>query len=322
MPRVLVHHDLPIASSIEGRREDLTCVAADDVDAVLSLLPESDAFVVNPASWDDAFLDALEEGDWVQATSVGYDAFPLDDFRERGVTFTNAKGNYAPVVADHTFAMALAFSRGLPTLLEKQRARDWDRSIGLALTDWTGRRLTVYGLGTIGESIARRGLGFEMDVYGVKRDPHDYDGCLPADRVLGPDRFHEVLSGTDLLVAIVPLTDETRHAIDAAVFERLPDSALVVNVARGAVVEESALLDALDDGEIAGAALDVFESEPLPPDSPLWEREDVLVTPHVAGRSDRFAERFSALFLDNYDRWRQGEPLVNEVVGGRGGRGA
>jgi D-2-hydroxyacid dehydrogenase (NADP+) len=173
--------------------------------------------------------------------------------------------------------------------------------------------MTVLGLGRIGESIARKATGFDMTVYGVKRHPDTYEGSLPDERVMSPESLQTILPQTDVLVVIVPLTDDTYHLISTEVFRELPGSAILINVARGSVVDENALIEALRNGSIAAAGLDVFESEPLPAESPLWERDDVLVTPHVAGRSERFGERFSSLFFDNYDRWKNGMTLRNVV---------
>jgi len=314
MPTVAVFHDLPIESVLRGRRDDLEVVAVRSNEDAYEALETADILVVNPANWDDSFVDHLEGGNWIQATSTGYDVFPLARLGERGVTLTNAAGNYAPVVSEHAFAMMLALSRNLPTLLDRQRKRIWDRSLGLHTTDWAGRTMTVLGLGTIGEAIARKGVGFDMAVYGVKRRPDEYGGCLPGDRVLSPEQLPAVLPVTDVLMVIVPLTDETRHLVNTKTFDQLPDTSMVINVARGPVIDEEALLAALDDGSIAAAGLDVFESEPLPAESRLWARDDVLVTPHVAGRSDRFAERFASLFLENYDRKVRGAQLRNVIV--------
>ena len=314
MPTVVVRHDLDIAPAIAGRRDDIDLIDAADRAEALAALGDADIFVVNPANWDDAYADALGDGDWVQSTSIGYDVFPLDRFRDRGVMFTNASGNYGPAVAEHVFAMAFAHSRHLREFGSMQRAHHWDRSIGLELSDWIDSTMTVLGLGNLGEVIAERGRAFSFDVYGVKRDPDDYAGCLSDGRVLGADEWRAVLPETDLLVAAVPLTDETRGMVDADTFRALPETAYVINVARGPVVDEPALIESLETGEIGGAGLDVFETEPLPTDSPLWDREDVIITPHVAGRSDGFADRFADLFLDNYDRLLADEELRNRIV--------
>ncbi|MEF8841225.1 MAG: D-2-hydroxyacid dehydrogenase [Haloarculaceae archaeon] len=316
MPTVVVDHDLPLADPLADRCDDLEIVTTNGPEETGSALADAEILVTNPTRWDDRLLAALDPGDWVQATSAGYAAFPVAEFRDRGVTFANATGLHDPVVAEHAFALAFAFSRTIPAFVSKQAEHTWGprTAVTADLTDWTGRTLTVYGLGSIGETIAERGSAFGMDVYGVKRDPEDYDGGLPAERVLAPEAFHDVLPETDLLVAIVPLTEETRGSIDAAVFRALPDSAILVNVSRGPVVDEAALVDALREGEVAGAGLDVFEEEPLPESSPLWDREDVLVTPHVGGRSDTFPTRFADLFAENYGRWRADEPLRNRIA--------
>jgi len=314
MPTVVVRHDQPIAAALEGERPGLEVVGTDGPEAALAALPDADVFVVNPSSWEDAYADALPDGAWLQATSAGYAAFPLDRFDATGVTLTNAAGNYGPPVADHAFALALGLARGLPAFVDSQRAGEWNRGKGDDLIDLHGRTLTVVGLGDLGESVARRGQGFGMTVRGTKRRPDDYDGVLPADAVHPADALPELLPGTQLLVVTVPLTDATRGLIDADALAALPDDALLVNVARGPVVDTGALLDALDAGDLAGAGLDVFDEEPLPADSPLWDREDVLLTPHVAGRSVSFVPRFVDLFLDNYDRRQADEELRNRIV--------
>ncbi|MCU4744699.1 D-2-hydroxyacid dehydrogenase [Natronoglomus mannanivorans] len=313
MPSVLVHHDLPIAKRLEGRRDDLTVVPASNRDEALEALPQADVFVVNPTNWTDDYVSRLTAGDWVQATSAGYARFPVSEFRDQGVILTNASGNYDAAVADHAMSLLLALSRRLPAFVDRQRRREWGRELGGDLVDLAGRTLTVCGLGNIGEAVARRALAFEMDVYGVKRDPADYDGHLSADRVLSPERFQSILEDTDVLVLTVPLTDDTHGLVDRDVLEALPESAFLVNVARGEIVDERALIDALEAGTIAGAGLDVFAAEPLSEDSPLWAFDETVVTPHVAGRSESFVDRFVDLFVRNYDRWRAGEPLENQI---------
>ena len=313
MVTAVIFHDMPVADAIRDRTTDLAIVDAETEDEVCKALDDADILVTNPTKWSDAFLDHLDEGNWMQATSVGYAAFPVEAFRERGVTLTNAATVHDSVVSEHAFALALALSRNLGPTIDRQRERTWDRDVGSDMWDWKGRRLTVLGLGNIGEAVARRGKAFGLDVYGVKRTPSTYTGTLSRDRIFSDDRFRELLPETDLLVLTVPLTDETHHVVDAEVLAALSKSAALINVARGAVVDQDALVGALEAGEIAGAGLDVFEEEPLPPDSPLWERDDVIVTPHVGGRSRDFPDRFGQLFVDNYDRWRTGRLLVNRI---------
>lgn len=314
VPTVVVRHDQSIAESLSGTRADLSVVAADSEAAAVDALPGAEIFATNPTNWTDEYLDALPDGAWVQATSTGYAAFPTEEFDARGVTFTNATGNFGPPVADHAFALALALARGVAACRDSQRDREWNREIGTSLIDLGDRALTVVGLGDVGESVARRGLGFGMTVRGTKRDPAHYEGRLPDERVHPPEALADLLPETDVLVLTVPLTDETRRLVDAAALAALSEDALLVNVARGPIVDEEALLDALEDDDIAGAGLDVFATEPLPADSPLWERDDVVLTPHVGGRSEDFVRRFVDLFLDNYGRWSAGEEMRNRIV--------
>jgi D-2-hydroxyacid dehydrogenase (NADP+) len=314
MPTAVIYHDTPIASTVEDSTDGLTVVAAESDADVREHLADADIFVTNPKHWTDEFLPSLSAGTWVQSTSIGYDAFPVEAFAERDVTFSNAATLHDTVVSEHAFALMFALSRRLGPLLDNQRRRDWDRSVGAEMWLWEGTQMTVFGLGNIGESIARRARAFGFEVSGVKRTPSIYSGALARDRVVPTEQFHDLLPETDLLVLTVPLTDETRHAIDASVFEALPDSAVVVNVARGPVVDHDALLAALEAGNLRGAGLDVFEEEPLLEDSPLWGRDDTVVTPHVGGRSEDFPVRFARLFADNYRRWRAGESVVNRIV--------
>lgn len=314
MPRLVVRHDRPIADGIDGTRDDLEVIAAYSTEDALEALPDADLFVVNPTSWDDAFVDALDSVEWIQATSAGYSAFPLSEFEEREIAFTNAGGNYGPPVGDHAMALLLGLAREIHTSTLCQRRGEWNRELGTDLLDLEGMTLTVAGLGDIGDAIARRAQAFDMHVQGTKRDPATYEGVLPGEAVYPSDSLSELLPETDALALAVPLTEETHQLIDADALSALPDNALLVNVARGPVVDEAALIDALANDDLAGAGLDVFEEEPLPEDSPLWDRDDVIVTPHVGGRSQSFIPRFVDLFLSNYDRLEAGESLQNRIV--------
>lgn len=314
MPTAVVYHDMPIASAVRDRLPELHVVEAIDETAVFDTLPRGELFVTNPTKWVDGFLDCLDEGDWVQATSVGYAAFPIDEFERRGIQFTNASGLHTTAVSEHALALALVISRKLDRTIRQQDQRTWDRSVGAEMGDWSGNRMTVYGLGNIGEAVARRGRAFGLDVYGVKRRPSTYTGVLEPDTVVHPRNAHALFEDTDLLVLTVPLTESTRHAIDEDEFAVLPDSAVIVNVARGAVVNQDALVTALERGNIGGAGLDVFRTEPLPEKSPLWDRDDVVITPHVGGRSRDLPDRFGGLFAENYRHWRADEGLVNRIV--------
>ena len=318
MPTVLVHPGLPLGldgSRLRGARQDLAVERPDDEAAFREAVAGADVLLLSNESWDDAYLDGLSPGNWVQSMSAGNDTVPLDALGGRGVTFSRGTV-HGPAVAEHALALALSLLRGLPTFRDRQRDREWDRALGAGLGSLAGRRLTVVGLGEIGEAVARRALAFEARVAGVTRHPDDYDGRLEGDAVHPPDALLDVLGTTDALVLACPLTDETRGMVGAAALDALPETAVLVNVARGPVVEEDALVEVIRDGELAGAGLDVFEEEPLPEDSPLWAFEEVLLTPHVAVHSRWYADRVAERFLESYDRWRRGEPPRGTVVGG------
>lgn len=318
MPTVLVHPGLPLGidgSCLRGRRDDLVVARPSDEAAFRDALRDAEIVILSNRAWDDAYLDGLARGDWVQSMSAGNDRVSLDALRDRGVTF--ARGTvHGPAVAEHALALALALVRGLPDFRDRQRERRWDRRPGAELGSLAGRTLTVVGLGAIGEAVVRRGLAFEARVEGVTRRPAAYDGRLDSGSIHPPDELRRVLERTDVLVLACPLTDETRGLIDAEALRAMPGTAVLVNVARGPVVDERALVDALERGDVAGAGLDVFDEEPIPDDSPLWELENVLLTPHVGVHSRWYAERVTERFLESYDRWRRGDPPYGTVVEG------
>jgi D-2-hydroxyacid dehydrogenase (NADP+) len=302
-------------SRLRDERGDLSVERPVDEAAFREAIASADVLLLSNATWDDAYLDALAPGTWVQSMSAGNDRIPLDVLRDRGVTF--ARGTvHGSAVAEHALALALALLRGVPTFRDRQHEHEWDREPGTELGSLAGRTLTVVGLGAVGEAVVRRALAFEADVVGVTRRPDAYDGRLGDGAIHPPGTLHEVLERTDVLVLACPLTEETRGLIDAEALDAFPETAVLVNVARGPVVDEDALVAATREGEIAGAGLDVFDEEPLPEDSPLWNLEEVLVTPHVAVHSRWYADRVAERFLESYDRWRRGKSPHGTVVEG------
>jgi D-2-hydroxyacid dehydrogenase (NADP+) len=316
VPTVLVHPGLPLGidgSRLRDEREDLAVERPPDEAAFRDAVGDAEVVLLSNATWDDAYLDRLSPGDWVQSMSAGNDRVPLDALRERGVTF--ARGTvHGSAVAEHAIALALALLRGIPGFRDRQREREWDRSLGAGLGSLAGRTTAVVGLGAVGEAVVRRALAFDARVVGITRRPEAYDGRLDAGAVHPSGALLQVLAETDVLVLACPLTEETRGLIDAETLDALPDTAVLVNVARGAVVDEAALVRALRFDELAGAGLDVFEEEPLPEDSPLWDLDGALLTPHVAVHSRWYADRVAERFLESYDRWRRDEPPHGTVV--------
>jgi phosphoglycerate dehydrogenase-like enzyme len=254
---------------------------------------------------------------WVHATSAGAGeqvrraGLPAEALKR--VTITTSSGVHAIPLAEFAILGLLAIAKELPRFAEDQRARAWPE-VRHPLRELDGQTLFLVGLGEIGRETARLAKALGMRTVGFRRS----QGPPPehVDEVHGPDRLAELAGRADAMVVSLPLTDETAGMIDRATIERLPPSCIFVNVGRGGVVDEPALVEALRDRRIAGAALDVFATEPLPRDSPLWALPNVLVTPHAVALSARENERIAELFCDNLRRYLDGRPLRNVVEPG------
>lgn len=239
---------------------------------------------------------------------AGHGHLPLSELEAGGVAVTNAAGVHAPNVAEHAVGSILAFSRNVPEAVRRGDRAEWRP---YPVGELQGSTVTVAGLGNIGAAVVDRLAPFGVETVGVRSSPEKGG---PADEVIGPDAFHDALARTDYLVLACPLTEETRGLVDEDAFRTLSSESVLVNVARGPVVETGALVEAVRRGEIAGAALDVTDPEPLPPDHPLWDFENVLVTPHVAGATPNYYDRLAALVADNVERLARGDELRNRVV--------
>jgi phosphoglycerate dehydrogenase-like enzyme len=260
------------------------------------------------------FLAAAPNLRFVQAMSAGVDRYAgLAELRARPeIVFCNLRAVHGPAIADHVFALLLALARDLPAAWESQKEARWrDEGSGREPFSLAGRTLCVVGLGGIGTEVARRAKGFEMRVLATRRSGTDAPPFV--DRVELADRLHELLAESDVVVICVPLTPETTRLFDARAFAAMKPGSILVNIARGKVVDTQALVDALESGRLAGAALDVTDPEPLPPDHALWKLPGVLITPHVAARAALTEERATALFHENMRRFALGEPLLNVV---------
>ena len=266
---------------------------------------------------------------WIQFHSAGIDGFfdhPI--FTESDMTLTTASGIHAVQMAEYTLGQMLAFAHHLPKMLEDQRARQWpehrwDRYVP---TELYGATVGIVGYGSVGRQIAHIAKAFGMNILAMKRDlrhlndedaigePNtgDPDGDIP-DRIYPPEALHSMLSACDYIVLTVPLTPTTHHMIDSSALKAMKSTAVLINIARGPVLDEIALIHALQEGTILGAALDVFEEEPLPQESPLWKLPNVLISPHVSGFSPHYDRRVVDLFAENLRRFIAGEPLLNQV---------
>lgn len=245
---------------------------------------------------------------WLHTPSAGVDHLLIPPVLERDITVTNSAGVHAIPIAEFVMALLLSRAKQLPGFAAAQSAARWDRS--MEPQELYEQTMLILGIGGIGQEIARRAAGFGMRILGSRRSPCPMPGV---ERVVGMDGWRELLPEADYVILAAPLTEETRGMLDAAAFAAMKPSAYLVNIARGAILDEPAMLAALREGRIAGAALDTFEQEPLPPESPLWSLPNVTITPHATAGSPRMRERQIGLFLENLRRFRNGEPLRNVV---------
>jgi phosphoglycerate dehydrogenase-like enzyme len=252
---------------------------------------------------------------WAHTGSAGVGAALYDAMRGSDVVLTNSAGIYAEPMADTVLAMMLHFSRGIDFAVRAQAQSRWDEA-PFDAADAPVRELAqctvgIVGLGGIGRAVARRGVALGMTVVATRR--RGTEGPEGVEVVSGADALDRILPRSDFLVLAVPQTDQTRAMIGARELAMLPDGAVLVNVARGGVVDEAALVDALRGGRLRGAGLDVFSREPLPESSAFWGLPNVLVLPHVSGASHHFWRRQTDLVIGNLRRYAAGEPLLNTV---------
>lgn len=299
----------PLRREFPGVRID--CPATrEEADA---LLPEAEVvlgFAVKPANFESA-----ARLKWIHMTAagIGHALFPA--LVESDVTVTNARGMHAVSIAEHTLGVMLAFARKLHLSRDSQSAKRWTQ-VGTwkdepALGQLHGATLGLVGFGHIGHEIAVRAKSFGMRVLAVRRRPSD--APAPADAQWGMEQLDDLLGMSDWIVICAAHTPETDRLLTAERLAGLKPGATLVNIARGAIVDEAALIEALREKRIAAAALDVMEQEPLPPESPLWTMPNVIVTSHVSGLGPRYWERSVEMFGDNLRRYVAGEPLENVV---------
>lgn len=252
---------------------------------------------------------------WVHSTAAAVGILPLNELGARGILVTNSRGIQAAAMAEHVMGGLLVLSRRFNLMLDAQRERRWmQNELAGDVWPWSlkNRKMAILGFGTTGQEVARRAQAFGMRVTGIRRR---VDAPIPpfVDRIAGPNELADALRGSDVLVISAPFISETDRMIRAEHLALLNRGAILINVARAKIVDEPALLDALESGHLGGAVLDVFEREPLPASSPLWTIPNVVISPHSSGvRSDHWDEVID-LFSENLNRFQQGESLLNQV---------
>lgn len=292
-----------------------------DLAGALAAHPEADVLCTfSPPENTPALAPNLR---WLAMPSAGADgAIRAGLVRENGVPIvTTANGVHAVPISEFVFSMLLMWARHWPDILALQRERTWaDRPTWLRLSggELDGATLGVVGLGAIGRQIARLGRAFGMRIVAARRTAVPGASDPDVDELVPTSDLHHLLSQADYLVLAVPSTPQTRRLIGASELRAMKPSAFLVNIARGSIVDQPALVEALQTGVIAGAGLDVTAEEPLPPNNPLWTMPNVILSPHISGSSNRYSRRFTDLFLRNLALYRSGQPMVNVVRADRG----
>jgi len=304
--RLCVHE-----SVAEKFPKDAFVAAFDDLDIPAELVGDDETYDGADAIASFAPREAFLDSAWVHVIRAGYDAFDTDAYERADVPLTNSAGAHDTTVGEIAVGYMLSLARLLHVYRDHQRAREWHEPAYERPFTVEGERLCVIGLGTLGRGIATRADALGMDVVGVRRS----DGGVPGvSAVYHPDDLHEAIGEARFVACAVPHTPETDGLVGASEFAAMRADAYLINVARGAVVDEEALVEAIEAGEIAGAALDVFEREPLPTESPLWGMEEVIISPHRASATNRYHADIAALVSENVRRLEAGEELRNRVA--------
>jgi phosphoglycerate dehydrogenase-like enzyme len=309
------HPAYQMAARFAARGTGIGHVQVWDAQAFAAALPEADVVVVS-MMWKNDLVPQAKRLKLIQSISAGIDQYDREVLRAHGIRLANAAGVNANAVAEHAMALILALKRHIHTGRDHQAAKHWRgmiSDIGQREDELGGKTLLVVGLGRIGSRLARLAKAFDMRVVGIRRDPSR--GGDGADAVYGHERLHEQLGLADIVALTCPLTPETTNLIDAKALGAMKPTAHLINVARGRVVDEPALIRALEGKRLAAAGLDVTQAEPLAAASPLWTMPNVLITPHTAGETQRYEEGVIDLLLENLGRlWRGEATLVNQVV--------
>ncbi|RCW43822.1 D-2-hydroxyacid dehydrogenase [Halanaerobium sp. MA284_MarDTE_T2] len=297
---------------IKQELPDAEVVIAEEKDKQLQEIVDTDIMVCVGSFSEKEVIEKAEKLKWIQSWSAGLDGLLSDSIKpllqEKDIVLTNMSGIHVDSLGEQVVGYLIAFSRRFKDFFKQQQEHIWDKLKVDILRD---KKLLIVGTGAVGTAIAVRAAAFGMEIIGIKRDP----SIVPEgfDKVYSADKLEKRLVEADFTVAAVPLTEETRDMFNQRLFALMKDSAYFINIARGEVVVEEDLIQALKDGVIAGAALDVYREEPLPEDSPLYDKENLILTPHVGGLFPDYNKRAVEVFTSNIDRFVNDRELINII---------
>jgi D-2-hydroxyacid dehydrogenase (NADP+) len=309
------HPAYQMAEQFAARNSGIAHIQVRTDQDLVAEIPGIDVLVI-AQMWKNELIGSAKRLRFIQSISAGGDQFDEQQLRTHGIRLASAAGITAQAVAEHAMALMLALRRHLHTARDNQLRKHWCGMISHIPSredQLGGKTLLIIGLGRIGTRLARLAKAFDMRVIGTKRDPSR--GVDNVDTVVGNDRLLDLLPSADIVVVTCPLTPETRNLINAAAIAAMKPSVHLVNVARGAIVNEAALIQALQEERVGAAGLDVMREEPLPVSSPLWTMPNVLITPHKAGETQRLEDGVIDVLMENLARqWRGETVLENQLV--------
>ena len=299
--------------SIKNSFDNIEVKKSEDMDILTKEIKDADVLVAMLMRKFDT--DLIKMGNnlkWIQSWSAGVDKFLEDNsfkyLKENEIALTSVRGIHKDSMSEQVMGYLISFSRRLPELMELKKKKEWDRLKVDYLKDKT---LSIFGLGAVGKEVAKKAQAFKMNVIGVKRNT---DVEIPGvQEIYSPDQAEKVLNKSDYVVVTMPLTEETRGYFGYDKFKAMQETAYFINVARGEIVKEKEMIKALNKDLIAGAALDVFEEEPLPEESPLYEMDNVILTPHTSGLFPDYNKEAVEIFKNNLRRFLEGKELKNVI---------
>jgi Phosphoglycerate dehydrogenase and related dehydrogenases len=281
---------------------------------IVESIEEADANTVEIIiGWSDDLIPLIEDEasnvKWVQFAYAGVNALPLKLFTEKGILLTNGSGIHAKPVTETIIGLILGMTRAIVRSAKNQENKEW--SHGSNLYELAGKTMLIVGAGKIGVQLGKVAKAFNMHTIGINRSGREIENM---DDQYTQKELADVIHKGDIVVNILPLTEETTHLYDEDMFSKMKDGVIFINVGRGESVVTEDLLAALDNGKVSRAGLDVFEQEPLPEDSPLWNHEQVLMTPHIAGQVESYPKYIFPLFMKNFEAFEKGEELPENLV--------
>src|SRR5260221_4047495 len=307
-----------LADAIRKRWPAMRVVHLPDYERLPQQLPDTDIFI-GYSLRANQLLDA-KKLKWIHSTAAGVAQLMYLELRDSGIVVTNPSGIFSVPMAEHTMGLLVALARNFPDSVRYQDNSHWGQQDlwdkPQRLTELNGQLLLIVGYGSIGRELARRAQAFDIRVWGVTRSGKG--DATYAEEILPSTQLDEVLPQADYLVVAAPETQETAHLMSAARIAKMKRGARLINVGRGSLLDETALLGALESGALSSAALDVTGTEPLPPDSPLWKAPNLFITPHTSAVSDRLWIRQADTLLQLLERWFDGRKLFNQVDFTRG----